>query len=284
MLSATPARSAPLSFDDTLERLQAHHDVLGLLAIGSTAASLRAAGSFGEASDIDLVILVDAEVPAPSLALTRIDGRLADVLFVTTDQLEAWPQSAGSRAWEPARLARWLRDGRILYDRAGSLTDAQMRAQREFVDERLGAHPRYAIWFSLNYNLAQTRRMAGSSDPVYALAVDLRLLYSLSDLLRAYFDLRDLPQRGEKEQIRYLRTADPSFLDLFQQTLAPQPAGSPEQAVRLQAYAELVRRCLAPVGHVWAVDDGCALPWPPEPGEAIDRPAIEVWWHNLFEA
>lgn len=284
MLSATPARSAPLSFDETLERLQAHRDVFGLLAIGSTAVSLRAAGSFGEASDIDLAVLVDGAAPAPSLALTRIDGRLADVLFVTTEQLEAWPQSAGSRAWEPARLARWLRDGRILYDRAGSLADAQARAQRAFIDERLGADPRYAVWFSLNYNLAQTLRMADAADPVYALAVELRLLYSLSDLWRAYFDLRDLPQRGEKEQIRYLTATDPSFLNLFQQTLSARPAGSPEQTARLQAYAELVRRCLAPVGDVWANNEGCWLPWLPVAGETVDRMAMEAWWQSLFGA
>ncbi len=270
MFSTCPSISADLSFAHVIARLSDHPRVHGLLKIGSTAVDRPTTHS-----DFDLVVVVDETLADLSLALTHIEGRLADLLFVTIPQLERWPEPAGARAWQPIQLWRWLRGGRIVFDRDGRLTAAQTRAEAIQVSDRLDPQARYATWFSVNYNLAQTRRMWAAEDPVYRMAIELRLLYSLNDVWRAYFELRDLPQRGEKEQIRYLAGADPEFLQAFQACL-----GERDSDARLTRYTGLAQACLAPVGELWAADATGVLPWPDVDEHAYDL-AVAAW-RSLF--
>lgn len=272
MFSTCPSIAAGWSFAHVIAHLSAHPRVHGLLTIGSTAVDRATTHS-----DFDLVVVGDEALSDLSLALTHIDGRLADLLFVTISQLERWPEPAGARAWQPTQLWRWLRGGRIVFDRDGRLTVAQALAQTIELNDRLDPQTRYATWFSVNYNLAQTRRMWAAEDPVYRMAIELRLLYSLNDVWRAYFELRDLPQRGEKEQIRYLAGADPEFLQAFQACLNERDPGA-----RLTRYAGLAQACLAPVGELWPADATGVLPWPAVEVHGHARDSAVAAWQSLM--
>jgi len=273
MFSPLPSNAATWSFEQTLTHLGAHPSVLGLLTIGSTAS-----GHETPASDYDLVVVVADAFGPVRLALTTIAGRLADVLFVTGAQLERWPEPGGAQAWPPAQLARWLRGGRIVSDRLGLLAKTQARALTTALDESPDQAARAATWFSVNYNLAQTRRMLASDDPVYRTAVALRLLYSLTDLWHAYFDLRDLPHRGEKAQIRHVMEADPAFLASFMACL-----GETDPAARWHRYADLARHSLAPVGDLWPADATGVLPWSATDDDPEHSHASAVTaWRSLF--
>ncbi len=273
MFHAQPALPSDRSFEQILSHLETNPHVHGLLTIGS-----RPLGRAGPESDFDLVVVVDDALASLSVALTTIEGRPADLIFVTTAQLERWPEPVGERAWAPAQLARWLRGGQIAFDRHGRLADAQRRAQALVLDEVNDAHSRYATWFGVNYNLAQTRRMWVSADPTYRLAVELRLLYSLNDVWHAYFRLRDLPQRGEKDQIRYLAEADPVFLRDFQTLL-----GERETDQRLTLYVSVAATALAPAGGLWPEAASAVLCWPPNRGVDPEPDAPRVVWGLLFE-
>ncbi len=271
MFSARLAPTAGWPLEKVVSILRESPTVHGLLAIGSTGRGER-----NHSSDIDLVIVIEAGRGGPRLALSVIDGGVADVLFVAVDQLKHWPVSGGSGAWPAETLGRWLRSGRILFDRSGLLADAQQRALNPIEHSDTDVIDRYATWFSINYNLVQNRRMAGSADSVYTLALELRLLYSLNDLWQAYFRLRCLTQRGEKDQIRHLQVSDPDYLRLFQAALRATDARE-----RVALSEELASRCLEPVGGVWPPGFACVLPWSDSRSDD-NLAAAWVEWEALF--
>ncbi len=272
MFTAYPSIAAGWDLERAVVHLSAHPNVHGLLAIGSTAS-----GEDGPHSDIDLVVVVDDACDDLRLALTTIDGRLADVLFVTDRQLAAWPAAANARSWDPAQLGRWLRDGRILFDRDERLAVAQALARSSPLSAERGDAERYGVWFSVNYNLAQNQRLLRSDDPVYGATFDVRLLSALTDIWQGYFALRDLPPRGEKAQIRYLQNADPGFLSGFQACLEEK-----DRSARLRRCAELAQLALAPVGPVWAAEATGILPWPGAEGHDRTHTAAVAAWADLF--
>lgn len=272
MFTAYPSIAAGWDLERVVVHLSAHPNVHGLLAIGSTAS-----GEDGPHSDIDLVVVVDDACDDLRLALTTIDGRLADVLFVTDRQLASWPIATGQRAWDPTQLRRWWRGGRILYDPDRRLSAAQELARSSLAEDEYGPAARYGIWFSVNYNLTQNQRLARSDDPIYAAALDVRLLYALTEIWQGYFVLRDLPLRGEKAQIRYLQNADPGFLSGFQACLEEK-----DRSARLRCCAELAQLALAPVGPVWAADATGILPWPSAEGDDRAHTAAVAAWADLF--
>ncbi len=104
----------------------------------------------------------------------------------------------------------------------------------------------YGAWFSVNYNLRQTKRLVASDDPVALLAIDLRLLYCLADVYVAYFNARGIPYPGEKAMIEYLQAHDPAYLELLQRCI-----GAIERREKVALYEQLAARSLSPLGGLW---------------------------------
>jgi hypothetical protein len=233
-----------LTLDEVLARLARRPAVDGLLQIGSTGGP-----ALTPASDYDLVVILN-EMPAPlHVALTTIDGRLTDVIFFQTAALQrildhdtlADPLDALA-----GKLIRWLQTGQVVFDRAGRLAEAQRKVQAGAWLRPAGDGEIYAAWFSVNYNVQQTRRMLASPDPVYQRAVDFRLLYQLADLWTSYFRVRRLPWEGEKAAIRYLQANDPAYFDLFCACLA-----EADRTRKVQICEQLAALTLAPAGGLW---------------------------------
>jgi hypothetical protein len=139
-----------------------------------------------------------------------------------------------------------LRTGRIAFDRAGRLGWAQEAARQGRPPALPGEREIYDTWRTIGYNAAQLRRYLASDDPVAQHAVDLRLLYSLMDVVTGYFTVRRLPWRGEKAALRYLEVHDPDYLDQLRRCLAER-----DRERKARQYEELARLALAPVGGLW---------------------------------
>lgn len=274
MYLTLPTPTNDLSLAEVIARLARHDAVDGLLLIGSTGGE-----QLNPASDYDLVLVLN-RMPLPlRVALTYIDGRLADIIFVAAAELAAFtggPPSTGSVVWGEAALVRWLSGGTIAYDNTGQLAAAQAAA-RARPPEPPDEGGLFSAWFSINYNLRQNLRMAASGDETYLTALDIRLLYCLSDCWWHYFLLRGLPERGEKAQVRYLAAHDPPYLALFRQCLA-----EGDRDRRFALYRELAGLTVAPAGGLWADDATSVLP---ETGAAWtpDAPARALaFWEELF--
>ncbi len=70
--------------------------------------------------------------------------------------------------------------------------------------------------YKINYNLVNNARYFRSNDPLYHAALEIRLLYSISEALVGYFTLRHVYWKGEKNAILYLREHDPKYLGIFE--------------------------------------------------------------------
>jgi predicted nucleotidyltransferase len=268
-----PSSTSNLSLSEVASRLTARREVAGLLTIGSTSRE-----EVTPVSDYDLIVVL-RESPVPlSVALTYIDHRLTDVVFVLATDIEKisgqLPGSAEGQ-WGEARVIHWLRAGQILYDRAGILETAQAiaksRPEAVATDEE-----RYAAWFNANYNLRQTRRMLASDDPAYQMAVDLRLLFSMHDLWRFYFIVRRLTLHGDKEQARFMQTNDPDFLHAFRYCLTEE-----DRRVKFHLYERLVKWALAPIGDLWEEGTTSVMPIPSVPWHANTPTAALAFWQSL---
>src|SRR5258708_27793421 len=105
----------------------------------------------------------------------------------------------------------WLGGGRGAWDGAGRLANARLAMQAEGWTRGPAWGEQYRAWFSLNYDLAQTRRLAAAPDLASQAVVDVRLLFGLSNVWFAYFQLRGLPLFG-KTAAQHLAEHDPEFL------------------------------------------------------------------------
>jgi predicted nucleotidyltransferase len=265
-----------LPLTEVIARLAANETVTGLLTIGSTGR-----GALSPASDYDLVVVL-RNPPLPlRVALTWVAGRLTDIVYVDAVEIAAvLCPGAGASApiWGEEAVLRWLRSGQVVFDRSGELAQAQVVAMSK-PEAVPSAGDVYSAWFSINYNLAQNRRMAAATDPVYLTALDLRLLYSLFDVWWYYFLLRHLTPRGEKAQVRYMMVHDPEFLELFRACLA-----EGERGRKFGMYEELAQRSVATAGGLWPEN---ATAVQPETGPGWTQGAVEAaldFWERLIAA
>jgi predicted nucleotidyltransferase len=238
------ATTTGITLDETLARLARHPAVDGLVTIGSTGRK-----TLTPVSDYDIVVVL-SEMPLPlGVGITYIDHRLADILFVTAaqvDEIRATAEPIDPNAWV-GRLARWLVDGIIVFDRRGALGEARTKLGSGEWLKPLGDVDAYGAWIGVNYNLLHTRRLMLSDDPVYRAAGELRIaMYGVMNVMLAYFQVRRLLWEGDKAAIRHLMAHDPAFFRLLQELLR---SSDPRRSFRL--YEQLCRRALAPIGDLW---------------------------------
>ena len=238
------ASTADMALDEVLARLSRHSAVDGLVIVGSAARD-----ALTPVSDYDLLVVL-GETPVPlHVGITYIDHRLTDLLFATTahiDRILAAESAIDGDAWE-GRIARWLVDGQVVFDRYGSLRRAQEKVRRSEWIRPLEDIDAYGAWIGVNYNLLHTRRLMRSEDPVYLHAAELRMsLYGVGSVIFSYFRIRKLPWDGDKAAIRYLLAHDPSYFDLLQQFLR-----APDPLAKFAIYERIAAATLAPLGDLW---------------------------------
>jgi predicted nucleotidyltransferase len=251
-LPTTPAVTHSWSLPEVLAALERAPEIQAVVLLGSTAREPK------PWSDFDLLVVLGDSAPPLSSLATRIDGRLADVLFFRPADF----------TYPDARIAHWVTTGQVVFDRAGVLAHLPPvpEASTPYAEQ-------YRIADHANYNLAQTRRMVTAADPLYQRALDWRFLYQLLDLWQGYFQVRSLVSRGEKEDIRYLAVHDPGWLDLFERCLH-----EPEHVRRVELYARLIE---ATFGAVWSGDaTAVTLTEPPSGQQELE--AALGFWNRLF--
>lgn len=254
------------SLDDVLARLARHPAVAGILAIGSAAT-----GRFHDASDYDLVIVLHDTARPFHVGVAVIDNRLSDLIFVDSAEIAAI--SALDAPVDPAggtgRIIRWLQNGQVRFDGDGELARAQRRvAGGEWLLPAADKGAREAA-FGINYNLAQTRRLLASSDPLYTQAAALRMaLYAPPDLVFGFFAVRRIVWEGDKAAVRHLSQRDPAYWALLTQFLA-----EPDLPRKLALYERLAAQATEPAGGLWASD-----------ATATQRDDSAALWTEVFGA
>ncbi|MCI0709529.1 MAG: hypothetical protein L0154_05135 [Chloroflexi bacterium] len=222
-----------VSLAQTIENLSTHPDVMGILLIGSTANQLKSH------SDLDILIIVKDGFPI-DVALTYIDNRLTDLVFRPVTLLENFPQVVQGGTSE-ASIVNWFRTGKIVFDHDGTLKTIQEQATAVQIvpneNFRAGAQ------FGVLYNYHQNLRLWRSGDQLYHEALQMRLLYALSDIMISYFYLRGETWTGEKDAIRYWQAHDADYYHLFRTTMSTTDLNE-----KFALYEQLVELTLQPVG------------------------------------
>lgn len=274
----SPIPTHVLTLDTLVAHLARQAAVSGILFMGTTGTA-----ALTPTSDYDLLLVFDA-LPVPlRLVTTWVDDRFTEIYCTTTQAVERVAADPASfvDGSDECILLTWLREGRIVHDRDQILTTAQPCARQESRPVMRSATDIAEARRGISYNVAQLHRYLASDDPVSQVVVDLRLLYSLFEVVFHYFPVRHLPWRGEKTAVRYWQEHDPDYLALLNPYLAE---GDRRRKAKL--YEDLARRTLAPVGGLWdqgmtTVAMGAAWGADPVPisGDASD--ATYHFWQEL---
>jgi hypothetical protein len=263
-----------MTIESVLSRLAASDFVDGLALYGPRGTQPRE-----PEIDYDLLVLVNDHPMQMTQLFTRIDRRVADVLFVdvmTYDQVIEGRRRVSTSSTEGVFLLK-MRRAEIIHDRSRRFEKGRKAASHYLDWFRVPSYSgQYLLWFSQNFGLAHMRRMIQSTDPTYLTAVDLMIVSYLGATCRAYFDFRQLPWEGEKAAIRYLRQHDPDYLQLLGDCLS---AANREQ--KLALYGKLVTRALEPFGEIWKDDVTAACLGIPVQGQAQVGGALD-FWERLF--
>ena len=232
-----------LALEEVVKKLKRKRLVHGIVITGSAANK-----TFGPLSDYDILVVLGVTKVKPRVVVTYIDNRLADMLFTTTKKIKEILKHkqldfAGD-SFE-GQVIHWVREGDILFDRNGLLNNVQKQFKNKNFPRAAEDNYLYGIWHNINYNILQNRRMAKSKDPIYAMTVDVRLLYSVVQLFVSYFAFRKIPWRGEKAALRYVRKNDPRFFNTLAKCLKEINRGK-----KLKLYESLAKLTL-PNKKLW---------------------------------
>lgn len=263
------------SLDEVVARLTQHQEIESIAILGS-----GAKGILNPASDYDVLVVL-SEMPVPvSLVLTTIEGRLAEVVFFSADTIEQWltMETFDAESYAGSMLRR-LQKARVAFDRTGRITRLYEKALSSSWKEEHDQQKIWEAWFNCNYDLQHTKRLLTSTDPVYLMAGDLRLLTNISNLLKTYFLIRQVPWQGEKEAFRHLSSHDPAYLEVFQYCLA-----ETNRERKVDFYEKMAALTLAPLGALWSYD-ATAIELRTE-GDIQPEllQAAFAWWEDLISS
>lgn len=188
---------------ELVTRLSDHPDVTGIVLGGSHATGQQTAWS-----DLDLLLVFRGPDLLFTHVTTTIDETLTEIVCGTRDDLDRVMRGDAPSHWDAATFVRFL-GGHVLFDRDDSLKTATAWA---LLQPALGpSEDPYGRWRHSHYNVRQTRRYLASGDESARAAVVARMLYSLHDILRDYFTMRDMAWPGDKDALAYWHVHVPAL-------------------------------------------------------------------------
>ena len=263
---AGPAITAKKSVAEIAKRLSKSKNVDGAFLTGS---HVNKAAT--KDSDYDLIIVLKRKPKNLLSAFTYIDELPADIFFYSVNEVRQLlrTKSVASEV-KHGWLVHWLKDSEILLDKGGLLRELKAKRIKITASEKAA----YTAWYRINYNFVQNTRYFKSGKKQYLEALDLRFLYSLIEMFCGYFNVRQIPWRGEKLSIKYLEQSDPRYLRLFQKCLA-----TVNRSKKYLLYKQLVERTLATGGGVWR---GHVTAIQPENTDYTSHNQLIDYWNKLI--
>ncbi len=199
------------SLEKLIDKLKMSPRVKGIFSTGTTATTLT------PSSDIDLVVIIDKNSEEIKSIFTTIENRFSDIYFFDIDflnQLKNKSEVSGNNF--DGMFLEWLKKGKIEYDTENLLASLKSKTEETSPAQKVADSEKRDFWIKTNYNFIANSRYYNSEDEIYHKALELRLLYSVIELITAYFSFRGIPWRGEKAAIKYLEQNDQNFLAVFQ--------------------------------------------------------------------
>ncbi len=198
------------SLDKITEKLKLHNDINAVFITGSH--GTKESKSY---SDIDLVIILKENKNNLYSLYCWIDDIFADIFFFDLVDLKRIENCAGKYE-NPmdSVFTSWLKKADIKFDKSGNLSTLKNKTDKSG-ESPVSTKEKDGFWQKINYNFVANKRYFESNDPLYLEALELRLLYSVIEVICGYIAFRNIPWRGEKEAVKYLKNNHLNFYNVF---------------------------------------------------------------------
>ncbi len=224
-------------------------------------------------SDIDLVIILKENKNSVRSVFTWIDDKFADVFFFDHADLSRIEKEKELDANDmDAVFVSWLKKAKILFDKSGKLS--KLVEEVKIGQQIVSSEKRRDVWQKINYNYIANKRYYDSRDPLYREALEMRLLYSVIEVITGYFNLRGIPWRGEKSAVKYIKESDPDYYNIFKSYTEGRDVDE-----RFKAYEKLVRNVFPDGYPLWRTGDTTTIL--KDKTVADDGSAVSKYWDYL---
>ncbi len=144
-----------------------------------------------------------------------IDGVFADIFFFDLLDLKRIENNVGKYTNSTDDIfVHWLKKADIKFDKSETLSHLKdiIKSSGESLFSNVSQD---SFWQKINYNFVTNKRYFESKDPLYLEALEIRLLYSVMEVICGYLSFRNVAWRGEKGAVTYLKNNHPDFYNLF---------------------------------------------------------------------
>jgi len=255
-----------LSLMNLIEQLKLSPRVKGIFTTGTTATKLTLS------SDIDLVIILDKNDESIKSVYTKIENHFSDIFFFDIDfinQLKSRQEVSGNNF--DGMFLEWLVKGKIEYDPESLLLTLKNIIDKNPPLQNVTDSEKRDFWIKTNYNFIANLRYYNSSDELYRKALEMRLLYSVIELITAYFSFRGIPWRGEKAAVKYFEEHDLEFFSVFQKYTQ-----SNNLDVKMKYYQDLFNKIFFGDYQKWEDDFVVGIS-----KKDSYKPELTKWWEKL---
>ena len=251
-----------------IKNLSASPQVRSIFTTGTTASG------YNPSSDIDLVVILDNNRENVKSIYTTIENRFADIFFYDVDFVKKLHkmESVNASSFEGMFIG-WLTKGKIEYDTDDILKNFKTKIIEHPPQQTITEQEKRDFWIKVNYNLIANTRYYESKDTLYHEALEIRLLYSVIELITAYFSFRNVPWRGEKTAVKYFKEHDQEYYSIFQKCVS-----SSNLEEKIKQYTLLAESTFFGEFKKWPSDFVIGI----SNKTGFDA-NIAKWWMGLFE-
>lgn len=252
---------------EIINNLKLKQEVDGVLIAGS-----QGAGEEKPYSDIDLVVVLSKNSKNIRSIFEWTDGKPMDTYFFDQNELKKLMSLEEVPANKmDAVLVDWIFKSKIEFDKSGVLSelkDKSIEIKKKFA---VPTEEMRSFENKINCGYITNKRYFDSNNPIYLEALEIKLLFDISNVLVGYFEFRNIPWRGEKFAVTYLKENDAIFYKNFKNSVS-----GADVADKFKAYEKMVESVFTGEYSVW--DKNIIKPFCKEPiSEETEKEIVEYW-------
>ncbi len=227
-----------------------------------------------EYSDIDLGIVINQETDLRGV-FQWVDHKPCDIHFFNNALLSVTLKSDSIPPNDKEGLiVSLLEKADIRFDKTGILTS--FKNDLENIKKKLRVPQSKIIWFEgiINSAYITNKRYFESNNSEYHQALEVKLLGDLDLLLKGYFEFRNIPWRGERQVLKYLKTNDDKFYDVYMSCIR-----SASLKEKFETYSILVNLVFYGNSSLWKKD--IIAPFSYQSMDTQKREDLIKYWKEL---
>lgn len=228
-------------------------------------------------SDIDLVVIFKENTQKLFSLFQFIDDKPADIFFYDIQTLEKLMSDEEIPAnTMDAVLVSWLEKANVEFDKSGTLSKLQKDIQKVITKMKVPdiEMKKFESWINSAY--ITNKRYFESNNSEYYELLEIKLLQDTYNLFMAYFEFRNVPWRGEKQMLRYLKENDKVFYNLYMSCIKTTSVKE-----KFEIYSELVKSVFHGGYGLW--DKNIINPFIKGHLDEEEKSRLVKYWNNLVK-